>query len=222
MAQIEIGKDRWSFIQARRDDDLAFGVVKQENRPGIVAALLAEEGWRQIYSERKIYDHTGKEVNVRVWFNADETLVLKLDDSGMLVDQAAALIRLKQAFGIKVPDDLLIVTDGAVSLLQMEKLDFRSGYAVDKIVKGDYPIPEGSTCTKDDYKSLYEQANKVAKLGRAFIQARPFDETGFHHGNWGVTTSAFDNWAPGKTLEAKDVVIFDPVTMHYEKPKKKK
>lgn len=221
MAQIEIGKDRWSFIQARRDDDLAFGLVKQENRPGIVAALFSEQGWRLVYSERKIYERSGREVNVRVWFNDDETLVLKLDDPGMLVDQAAALIRLKQAFGIKVPDDLLIVTDGDISFLQMEKLDFRSGYAIDKIVRGDHPIPDGSACTKEDYKSLYEQANAVSKQGRAFIQARPFDETGFHHGNWGVTTRAFNEWAKGKTLAPSDVVIFDPVTMHYEKPKKK-
>lgn len=222
MPCVILGENRYSLIDARRQDDLAFGLLKQEERPGISASVFMQNGWRLIYDEPKKYLRRDDVTRVRVWFSSDDTLVLKLDDTGMLIDQASALIRLQKTFGVKVPDHLLLVTDGAVSLLQMEKLNFKSGYKIHRIVRGSDPVPEGMVATATDLEELYRQAKQVAMACKAFIMNRPYDVTGFHHGNWGVTTDAFTNWAPGKTLAAKDVVIFDPVSMQYEKPSKTK
>lgn len=218
MSEIALGENRWSLIEARRQDDLAFGLVKQEERPGTSASVFAQDGWHLHYDETKKYDRVDSVTKVRVWFSSDDKLVMKLDHVGMLIDQAAALTRLKRIFGVKVPDDLLLVTDGDVALLQMEKLDFRSGYRIHRIVRGSDPVPDGMVATAEDLGELYRQAKQVAMACRAYIMTRPFDVTGFHHGNWGVSTKAFTEWASGKTLAAEDVVIFDPVTMKYSKP----
>jgi hypothetical protein len=218
MSEIALGENRWSLIEARRQDDLAFGLLKREERPGLSACVFAQDGWHLHYDETKKYDRDAAVTNVRVWFSSDDKLVLKLDCIGLLIDQATALIRLKQAFGVKVPDDLLLVSDGDVALLQMEKLDFKSGYRIHRIVRGSDPVPQGMVATAEDLGELYRQAKQVAMACRTHIMARPYDVTGFHHGNWGVTTSAFESWAPGKTLAASDVVIFDPVTAKYSKP----
>lgn len=220
MSDVILGENRYSLIDARRQDDLEFGLLKQEERPGISASVFMQNGWRLIYDEPKKYHRLDEVTRVRVWFNDDETLVFKLDDPGMLVDQATALIRLEKTFGVKVPDNLLLVTDGGVSLLQMEKLDFWSGYKIHRIERGSDPVPTGMVATRADLKELYRQAKQVAMACKAYIMARPYDVTGFHHGNWGVTTEAFTNWAPGKTLAAKDIVIFDPVSMKYDKQPK--
>ena len=222
MSDVILGENRYSLIDARRQDDLAFGLLKQEERPGISASVFMQNGWRLIYDEPKKYHRLDDVTRVRVWFSSDDTLVLKLDDPGMLIDQATALIRLEKMFGVKIPDHLLLLTDGAVSLLQMEKLDFKSGYKIHRIERGSDPIPQGMVATADDLRELYRQAKQVAMACRAYIMNRPYDVTGFHHGNWGVTTEAFTNWASGKTLAAKDVVIFDPVSMQYDKQPKVK
>lgn len=220
MSCVILGENRYSLIDARRQDDLAFGLLRKEERPGISASVFMQNGWRLIYDEPKKYHRLDDVTRVRVWFSSDETLVMKLDDPGMLIDQASALIRLKKTFGVKVPDHLLLVADGAISLLQMEKLDFWSGYKIHRIVRGgDQPLA-GMVATATDLKELYRQAKQVAMACKAYIMNRPYDVTGFHHGNWGVTTEAFTNWAPGKTLAAKDVVIFDPVSMQYDKQSK--
>lgn len=220
MSCVILGENRYSLIDARRQDDLAFGLLRKEERPGISASVFMQNGWRLIYDEPKKYHRLDDVTRVRVWFSSDETLVMKLDDPGMLIDQASALIRLKKTFGVKVPDHLLLVADGAISLLQMEKLDFWSGYKIHRIVRGDDQPLAGMVATATDLKELYRQAKQVAMACKAYIMNRPYDVTGFHHGNWGVTTEAFTNWAPGKTLAAKDVVIFDPVSMQYDKQSK--
>lgn len=220
MSCVILGENRYSLIDARRQDDLAFGLLRKEERPGISASVFMQNGWRLIYDEPKKYHRLDDVTRVRVWFSSDETLVMKLDDPGMLIDQASALIRLKKTFGVKVPDYLLLVADGAISLLQMEKLDFWSGYKIHRIVRGDDQPLAGMVATATDLKELYRQAKQVAMACKAYIMNRPYDVTGFHHGNWGVTTEAFTNWAPGKTLAAKDVVIFDPVSMQYDKQSK--
>lgn len=217
MSDVILGENRWSLIEARRHDDLTFGLVKQLERPGVSADVFAQKGWKLISDEQKTYDQNDHVTNVRVWFSDDGKLVYKLDDRGVLIDQASALVRLQRDFGIKVPDDLLLVTDGDVTLLQMEKLDFWSGYRINKIVKGDHEPPQGLDATH--LASLYEQGRKVAMSCRAHIMARPFAVTGFHHGNWGIKTEAFLQWTKGAKLDAKDVVIFDPVTMSYKKSK---
>ena len=222
MSDVILGENRYSLIDARRQDDLAFGLLKQEERPGISASVFMQNGWRLIYDEPKKYHRLEDVTRVRVWFSSDDTLVLKLDDPGMLIDQATALIRLEKMFGVKIPDHLLLLTDGAVSLLQMEKLDFWSGYKIHRIVRGDDQPLAGMVATATDLKELYRQAKQVAMACKAYIMNRPYDVTGFHHGNWGVTTEAFTNWAPGKTLAAKDIVIFDPVSMKYDKQPKAK
>lgn len=220
MSDVILGENRRSLIEARRQDDLAFGLLLQEERPGISASVFMQNGWRQIYDEPKKYHHRDDVTRVRVWFNDDDNLVFKLDDPGMLVDQATALIRLQKFFGVKIPDNLLLVTDGDVSLLQMEKLDFWSGYRIHRIERGSDEVPAGMVATRNDLRELYRQAKEVAMACKAYIMSRPYDVTGFHHGNWGVTTEAFTNWAPGKTLAAKDVVIFDPVSLKYDKQSK--
>lgn len=220
MSCVNLGENRYSLIDARRQDDLAFGLLRKEERPGISASVFMQNGWRLIYDEPKKYHRLDDVTRVRVWFSSDDTLVLKLDDTGMLIDQATALIRLEKMFGVKIPDHLLLVTDGAVSLLQMEKLDFWSGYKIHRIVRGDDQPLAGMVATATDLRELYRQAKQVAMACKAYIMIRPYDVTGFHHGNWGVSTEAFTNWAPGKTLAAKDVVIFDPVSMQYDKQSK--
>lgn len=220
MSCVNLGENRYSLIDARRQDDLAFGLLRKEERPGISAAVFMQNGWRLIYDEPKKYHRLDDVTRVRVWFSSDDTLVLKLDDTGMLIDQATALIRLEKMFGVKIPDHLLLVTDGAVSLLQMEKLDFWSGYKIHRIVRGDDQPLAGMVATATDLRELYRQAKQVAMACKAYIMIRPYDVTSFHHGNWGVSTEAFTNWAPGKTLAAKDVVIFDPVSMQYDKQSK--
>lgn len=220
MSEVILGENKASLVAARRQDDLAFGLLKQEERPGISASVFMQQGWRLIYDEPKKYHHRDDVTRVRVWFSLNEPLVFKLDDPGMLIDQATALIRLQKVFGVKIPDHLVLVVDGDVSLLQMEKLDFWSGYRIHRIERGSDPVPEGMAVTRDDLRELYRQARQVAMTCKAYIMSRPYDVTGFHHGNWGVTTEAFTNWAPGKTLAAKDVVIFDPVSLKYDKQPK--
>ena len=193
MSDVILGENRYSLIDARRQDDLAFGLLKQEERPGIAASVFVQNGWRLIYDEPKKYHRRDDVTRVRVWFSSDDTLVLKLDDRGMLIDQATALIRLEKTFGVKIPDHLVLVTDGAESLLQMEKLDFWSGYKIHRIVRGDDQPLAGMVATAKDLKELYNQARQVAMACKAYIMNRPYDVTGFHHGNWGVTTDAFTN-----------------------------
>lgn len=216
MSEVILGENRWSLIEARRHDDLAFGLVKQEERRGISAEVFAQNGWRLIYDEPKKYHRNDHVTNVRVWFNQDETLVLKLDDAGMLVDQASALTRLRQEFGVKVPDHLVLIKDGDITLLQMEKLDFQSGHQIYEMLKGNRSLPQGCTLVADDLREMYVQAKAVAKSCRAHIKMRPFDQSGLHHGNWGVTAAAFNGWRAGTTLAAGDVVVFDPVSMSYD------
>lgn len=220
MSEVNLGENKASLIAARRQDDLTFGLLKQEERPGISASVFMQNGWRLVYDEPKKYHHRDDITRVRVWFSLDEKLVFKLDDPGMLIDQATALIRLQKTFGVKIPDHLLLVVDGDVSLLQMEKLDFWSGYRIHRIERGSDPVPQGMVATRDDLRELYRQARQIAMTCKAYILSRPYDVTGFHHGNWGVTKEAFNNWAPGKTLAAQDVVIFDPVSLKYDKPSK--
>ncbi|HEY9777484.1 MAG TPA: hypothetical protein V6C81_27220 [Planktothrix sp.] len=222
MPQTDLGPNKWALIHARREEDLASGLVPHEERPGFAAAVLGESGWTKIYHEIKHYDVNEKPSDVCVFFDEAQTRAVKLDDGGALIDQASALVRLRRQFGVRIPSELTIVTDNGVTLLVMEKMEIATGHCVQKTYRAiarDAQPADGESWTRSGYKSVYEQGKGVALACTELLVQLPFDVIGLHKGNWGVRPSLLsEKFQADRKLEASDVVIFDPVSMRYAWP----
>jgi hypothetical protein len=216
----ELGPNKWDLIEGRRRDDLSCGLVKQEERPGLIEDVVGQRGWQCFYEDAKHYRRNPAATIVRVYSNKDNTLVAKIDDPGCLIDQAGALARVKAKFGVSIPKDLVYVTGGGTSMLVMEKLDFWTGYKIKKISRGLMEVPPkaAGVVKSEEYRELYQQARTVAHECADYLETQAFDVVGLHRGNWGIAASAVDAWRPGKKLQISEVLIFDPVSMRYDRP----
>jgi hypothetical protein len=212
--------NRWELIEERRRHDLASGLIKQEQRPELIEDVLNQRGWTCFYEDAKHYRRSAAPITVRVYSNQDNTLVAKCDDPGCLIDQAGALARVKTKFGVSIPKDLVFVTGCGTNMLVMEKLDFWTGYKIKKISRGlmDVPAKVAGLVKPEQYDELYKYARVLPHQCTDYLVTEPFDIVGLHRGNWGITAGAVDAWRPGKKLESADVIIFDPVSMRYDRP----
>ncbi|HEY9784421.1 MAG TPA: hypothetical protein V6D17_03395 [Candidatus Obscuribacterales bacterium] len=221
MSETQLGPTKWDTIRHRRQDDLAFGIARVREIPGFADDVFGENGWKLIYDEPKLYHVNDRaETRVRVWVNADKTRVVKLDDPGMVVDQMSAIARLRRRFGVTVPRHMYIIEDGGVRLLHMEFMRFISGYQVRKMAKGELALPKGVTAASEDLFDLYERTWEFSRQVKEYLLVSPFDVTGMHHGNYGVRSALLRSWRKGQTLKPRDFIVFDPVSMVYDKPKK--
>ncbi len=183
----------------RRASDVALGVIPTVKNSRIFDEFVDREKWQTFVNrdDKELYIDKSKGTVAKI-LNADE-----------LTDQAAALKRIEEQFGVSVPQNVVLHTSGDKAALTMSYVKHQTG--MDLYVRAYDPSRFSLRNRQADYIDLYKQGEALAyDIHHDLSKALFFPD--MHDENWGFAEKTIRDWRAGMTLNPRDLIVTDPVT----------
>jgi hypothetical protein len=144
-----------------------------------------------------------------LYIDKSKGTVAKILNADELTDQAAALKRIEEQFGVSVPQNVVLHTSGDKAALTMSYVKHQTG--MDLYVRAYDPSRFSLRNRQADYIDLYKQGEALAyDIHHDLSKALFFPD--MHDENWGFAEKTIRDWRAGMTLNPRDLIVTDPVT----------